>query len=332
MRSDKLQDAIGEIRDDLIADASADIEEQPVEKKDRSWMKWLAAAAGILIAAAGTWAIIRPSVTKELDQTRTTAESAETSASKGSETGQEGLWEGWNLQQQLELRSNVFRGTCTGINVSADGTLTASFDVKENFKGVIDPEVEVEDFQAYAAFGYKIGQQYLVFCDRRNSVFWDEDIYVISGAVNEEEGKLIRGDWILDLERSEIDKTAEYIEAYAASHSEDDVTEPPRTYIDSENLDEIYAFSSCVMTVEITGIANNTISDRTWYYFSPVKVLKGETKNMDWIVSFKDSMETGGQYLVFLTRPGEYSRLFVVSAKKSVFDIHSEEARQFLQR
>ena len=240
----------------------------------------------------------------------------------------EASWAGWNLDQYLEVTDNVFLGTCTDIKDTASGRLILSFQVQKNIKGVIDQEVE--EFWTLPEIDYKTGQQYLVFCGRESSVFRDKDIYGISVVVFEKDGKLIH-EGIFNLEQSDLNEVVQYVEAYAASHPEEEDKEIPRSYIDSDDLDEIYDFSSCVMTVEITGVVDDTQADRTIYSFSPIEVLKGEIKNEDWIVTFKDSMEEGGQYLVFLSAGGEYSRLFISSAKKSVFDIHSDEAKRFLQ-
>lgn len=60
MRSDKLQDAIGEIRDDLIEDAHAAGQDSQTEKpeessarKRRKWTGWIAAAAACCVLAVG---------------------------------------------------------------------------------------------------------------------------------------------------------------------------------------------------------------------------------------------------------------------------------------
>ena len=50
MRSDKLNDAIGEIRDDFIIDSE-------VSGKNRAWVKWAAMAACLCLVVAGAFGI-----------------------------------------------------------------------------------------------------------------------------------------------------------------------------------------------------------------------------------------------------------------------------------
>lgn len=53
--AEKLQDAIGEVRDDFVQDAALS-----VPKKKKVWMKWAAAAACLCLAAVGVYAAARP--------------------------------------------------------------------------------------------------------------------------------------------------------------------------------------------------------------------------------------------------------------------------------
>ena len=96
-----------------------------------------------------------------------------------------------------------------------------------------------------------------------------------------------------------------------------------QTEIIVADLQDIYDYSDVVFTAEITGIQWNDMPDRTMYYFTPDKVLKGKLNGEEWFVSYKDSVKVGKKYILLLSRPDESSVFFTVNSTQSVLGIDS---------
>ena len=244
----------------------------------------------------------------------------------------EAEWTGWNLEQFIQNSTNVFLGKCsyqeTGSGPSGTNTVNLRFSIEENLKGIID--TEVKSFRAIPDISYQEGCEYLVFCGRDASVFSGQDIYGISAVVWENNGILIHEGIYNFPEAQNLRGVVDIVRKHVSDFPDDNENAVNNDYCRSDDLQKVYEFSDCVMTLEVTDIFENQ-EDRTSYFFKPISIIKGQYYNEEWLITLKDAMKTGEKYLVFLTKPAQGSRYFIISSRNSVFELDSEKALSFLE-
>ena len=123
-----------------------------------------------------------------------------------------------------------------------------------------------------------------------------------------------------------------YISDYSSKHTTDIIGEQASR--DSGNIDltEIYEISGTVMVIEAVEEIDNSVFDRTSYFYKVIDMIKGEDCDGHWLVAYKESMTPGCRYLVMVNKPDINSYFFVMSSRNSLFELKSSEAQEILKQ
>ncbi len=233
-------------------------------------------------------------------------------------------YEGWTIEQYIENSQNIFWGTCTNITERKDNHVgVIGFQIKRVLKGDYDPEFS--DFMTSYSEAFTLGQEYLIFCNKEASVFSGSDFYGISLVLFDQNGKLVN-EAIQELTAKTVLEVNDYIGRYMNLHpATDDGRIRYGDYCRSENLIEIYNYSSYALLLKITDILDNQLDDRTTYSFSVSAEYKGHVKDEEWLIAQKDSLHVGEEYLLLLNKPDATALFFIPSSRSSIYAADSAE-------
>lgn len=236
----------------------------------------------------------------------------------------EAEYAGWSLDQYIENSQNVFLGVCTSVTEKEDnveGVIT--FRIEEALKG--KPDASVTEFRAVSAAPFRTGGEYLIFCSRETSVFSGKEWYGISTVLYDKDDALVH-EAIPELAPGSLREACAYVKDFV----KDSPAEPDGVrygdYCRSSSLDEIYEASSNVLTAKITGVLDNSLSDRTQYTFSVTKEYKGKVADEQWIITTKDALEVGREYLLLLNKPDSSASFLMISSRNSIYAANGGEA------
>ena len=238
-------------------------------------------------------------------------------------------WAGWTIDQTIDNSPYVFCGKCLSLpNDPSTVQPLVEFKVEKAFQGQISEEII--KCKVIGQNSFNAGESYLLFAHPSASVFSDISFQLFIDAVI---GENISGAYkgcITGLDFGSLNEAMNYVEEYISEHPYSGSNSMLGDYCRSSDLREIFDYSSNVFVAEITGVMNNSFSDRTWYSFRIIDEIKGSVKDEQHIVAFKDSMETGEKYLLLLQKPDETSISFVVDSLNSILPADSEEAQEVL--
>ena len=207
-------------------------------------------------------------------------------------------------EEQLEIR-RVYQG-----DIAADSV------VSFRYQGAVS-------FPAPAAGD----DRFLIFAEPAASVF-ENAFYFRLGAVIYPLGDSINANHMLGLEGCSYDDVIEKVTAYTASHPYSRAVYTAGDFCPSDDIREIFDFSSAVIEAVPQVVLIDTVPDRTTYICQVKDVLKGEDMETATVLTAKHAMKPGEAYLLLLTTPGPDSSTFIIAAQNSVFPADSGEAAQ----
>ena len=218
----------------------------------------------------------------------------------------------------------ILSGTCTGVSYNDEySTAVLSFDIQNVYQGEYDPGIT--EFRAISSDIFSAGKEYVLFCRQYASVFEQKDFYSVGITVYEDGGRVVC-ERASDLSFASMEAVRAHISDYAAKHPFAGDASVTGDYCRSEDLREIFEYSSNVLAADIKAVVSDDSPGRTVYSFDLVESLKGEVKGETMVVALKGSMEVGKRYLLLLSQPDPGAEFFVVSSPLSVLADGSEDA------
>ena len=241
----------------------------------------------------------------------------------------EASWAGWSIDQTIDSIPYVFLGRCLSLSDDSYSVQPqVEFKIEKVYQGKISEEKIIAKVISQDSF--EEGESYLLFASAFASVFSGEDPNFLIEAVIGEKNTGVYAGSIAGLSFNSLAEVLNYVEEYTANHPYKGSTAVKGDYCRSSDLREIFDYSSNVFIAEITGVINNSASDRTSYSFRVIDEIKGSVKDEQYVIAFKDSMQVGGKYLLLLQKPDETSIFFVVDSLYSIFPANSEGAATVL--
>lgn len=238
------------------------------------------------------------------------------------------LVEGANIFMFIDEASDIFEGVCETKSLNNESMTTdMEFTVTKVIRGGLKKGDKVP---VRTNFGDEIeaGGQYLVLSEPMGSVFEGKELFYYSGAIF---GRSVMTQLHKDLEdiRSmEYDELVDLVSEYAEESVYTGEGAGRGFWCASEDIGEILDFSDCAVKVRVKEIKLNAFSDRTSYLCTVIESYKGEARGNIHVVSFKNSLKTGEEYVLLLTHSG--GELYAVSSPHSVLDPASAEAEPVL--
>ncbi|MBR6108494.1 MAG: hypothetical protein IKQ36_02045 [Clostridia bacterium] len=238
------------------------------------------------------------------------------------------LVEGANIFMFIDEASDIFEGVCETKSLNNERMTTdMEFTVTNVIRGGLKKGDKVP---VRTNFGDEIeaGGQYLVLSEPMGSVFEGKELFYYSGAIF---GRSVMTQLQKDLEdiRSmEYDELVALVSEYAEESVYTGEGAGRGFWCASEDIGEILDFSDCAVKVRVKEIKLNAVSDRTSYLCTVIESYKGEARGNIHVVSFKNSLKTGEEYVLLLTHSG--GELYAVSSPHSVLDPASAEAEPVL--
>lgn len=238
------------------------------------------------------------------------------------------LVEGANIFMFIDEASDIFEGVCETKSLNNERMTTdMEFTVTKVIRGGLKKGDKVP---VRTNFGDEIeaGGQYLVLSEPMGSVFEGKELFYYSGAIF---GRSVMTQLHKDLEdiRSmEYDELVALVSEYAEESVYTGEGAGRGFWCASEDIGEILDFSDCAVKVRVKEIKLNAFSDRTSYLCTVIESYKGEARGNIHVVSFKNSLKTGEEYVLLLTHSG--GELYAVSSPHSVLDPASAEAEPVL--
>lgn len=243
------------------------------------------------------------------------------------------------LDETITGSDNIILADNLGKSV-IDGRIYYNFKVKTEYKGRVDSEyiTVIEDDTTYSCIsneltynagdGYQEGHEYIVMLGHDNNVY--EDMYYFSNQlIIESEDNKLTGIMILGESVETNFKTIDDM----ANHIRDVIGENPSPekeqikYIVSDDINEIANFSDCIVKVKINGIITNNESNRDLYECDVIETFKGETSSSIRPILFKNSVEIGKEYYLFLIDTGNF---YTLASKNSVYNIDEIDISKYI--
>lgn len=234
--------------------------------------------------------------------------------------------EDWNLDKALETSPYIFECVCG--NKQPEGqSNTADMDmlVINSIRGDL-ANGETIPYRSVFGSNYSDGRTYLVFAYPLASVYEGRELFYHEGAVVYDEGGKLFTNGMRELDGLSYAEAAELVETSANDHPYAGDKSVRGAYCTSESLDEIAAFSDCVVKIRAAETVSDSVSDRTTYLCTVLECFKGEAEGSITVVSFKHSLEAGEEYLLLLMKQDDGS-LYTLSSVKSVLPAGSPEAK-----
>ena len=238
----------------------------------------------------------------------------------------EASWAGWDIDQTIDNTPYIFYGTCiTLLDDSNSIQPLVEFKIEKVYQGLI-PDAIIRA-RVISQNSFEAGKSYLLFANAFASVFSDEAFGLLVEACIGEKNIGVYADSVADYSFGSLAEALNYVEEYTAKHPYRGSTVVLGDYCRSSDLRQIFDYSSNVFVAEITGVNNNSVSDRTSYSFQIIDEIKGSVKDEQYVIAFKDSMSVGGEYVLLLQKPDETAFSFVVDSLNSVLPVNSEAAK-----
>ncbi len=309
MKPENLQNAMQYLRDDYLEHA-----EEYKEKKTRR--KWMIPAAAALAIALGV-----------------TAYAADWLPLSGSKSGKpspnihiEVDWAETTLEECIDKAPVILYGSCEKVDYRRNGGVELVLNVQSCLRGDCSGSVTL---RAMMGASFAPGQEYLIFAQKEASVFDESEFYAVNQYISDYHRGTYEG-CISSEEKLSVKSALKYTKKYVKKHpyTGDDVI--IGDYCRSENLQEIFDWSSCVLSAKITGIFYDFAEDRTTYTIEPLMQLKGTVPENCHVVAKKNSMQPGEVYWLMLSKPDEHSLILTISSPYSVL-VPGSEAAAFLE-
>ncbi|MBR6007036.1 MAG: hypothetical protein IK064_05350 [Clostridia bacterium] len=307
----------------------------------RPWIPFAAAACFALAAGLIIGAVLHKKAPQNENgearipaETETASESAKTPESRPTAMPEEithrveaSYVEGWGLVMAVENAPVICECVCTAKEdrVSAWWIDT---DLELRITRVIRGGLE-EGSVVPARTGdgrhFRIGDSYLVFASPCASVFEGKPLYYSVGAViYGNNGGIYRND-MPDIAQLGYDEILALTVQYETEHPYAGSSRIMGAYCDSDDLAEICRFSDCIVKVRAREVALDAVGDRTSYDCSVIECYSGEAEGSIRVVTMKNALKLGQEYLLLLMTDEQGSH-YVISSVKSVIPANSAEA------
>ncbi|MBR4636010.1 MAG: hypothetical protein IKO51_06550 [Clostridia bacterium] len=239
---------------------------------------------------------------------------------------------GWRIEESVDAFACIFEGTCVEKNIDPQlNTADMTFLVENVYRGSVEPGSNVNVVGNDIDF-YHEGSRYILFTRRLASVYSGKELYYFTSTpIGESDDDLcICG--LEDVNGEPIESVVSRIESHIADHPYAGIDEVFGAYCTSDDYSDIIAFSERAAVVRPTLIYSNE-GDRTCYTCTVVSELKGSFgRDSILVVSFKESMKIGSDYIVLLTLGGNKDgSSYLMSSQKSLIEIGSPDAETVLE-
>ncbi|MCL1823325.1 MAG: hypothetical protein FWG44_03895 [Oscillospiraceae bacterium] len=190
---------------------------------------------------------------------------------------------------------------------------------------------------------YVIGEEYFLILERFDSVFYNSPLYVMSAnlhiPIKNINQSTINGEY-LDKEflSNDREKAIQYI---LNTKKESLIKEDNQDlfYTTSMNMQEIVEVSLQIFKIQVTDTLENPAAVNNYnglnYSCLLLNVYKGKVNKGDnnglWVISFKDSMKIGEEYIILSSLNDEESLIYWPNSKNSVISVKDEKAIQELR-
>lgn len=233
----------------------------------------------------------------------------------------------WTLEDFLQNMPFAFEGTALSskpypsnkndalIEVRVDKVYQGS--IKENTTVLI--RTSIPDL-------FPVGEMRFVFAEPVSSVFDGLEYYRANTVIYPIKDK-VNASSIVGLENFSYSDIIERVEKYVDSHPYNKEVIIEGKFCDSDDLKEIYDFSSEVLEVIPREVLIDEVPDRTAYNCEVVSLIKGESIDIATVLVQKNAMNLNENYILLLTRPSPDSDVYIISAQHSVIPAQSDEAR-----
>lgn len=232
------------------------------------------------------------------------------------------------LESSIDAAPVIFEGTCVEKRLY-EPTHAADMDfrIEKTYRGELLTGDTVcvmgNDAGAYAQ-----GSSYILFAVPQASVYSGKPLYYqVDMLIALSDGSCVCE--LPDVNGTTPVDTAERIEAYIAAHPFKGNTDVTGVYCTSDDLNEIAAFSDCVLLVKANEVLVNE-GDRTVYSCSVTDCIKGSAGSTVNVAAFKNSMALDGEYLLLLTDASSGMVQYTMSSQRSVLEAGSPEAIQLI--
>ena len=223
---------------------------------------------------------------------------------------------------------NIYYGTCIEKSVDTEtNTAKMAFKIADIYRGSFDGSIT--EFRSIDHSGIEKGRNCIIFCWERASVFDQTDFYTVGTVIYDKNGTIFCNT-ASDCSFRNMEEARKYVSTYALEHPFTGDAAVLGDYCRSEDLNDIFEYSSNVFTAEITGDLGDPAPDRTAYGYKLLSNLKGKIDNEQWIVAMNGSMEVGKKYLLLLSNNGGGSSFFVITSVRSVLPLDSDDAKYVL--
>ena len=240
------------------------------------------------------------------------------------DSGVQAQWEKTTFDEYLERTPYIFSGVCTDVrpgNPSGEVSLA----VGRVYRGSIPDETVI--IRGLSETAFSVGNEYLVFAGKATSVFLGYEYFGAETIVCDKGTGVYEGS--IFGHNMNYAQSCRYVEEYVKNHvwTGTDLTE--NDYCRSENVADVFDYSTNVIVGKVTGIFLNVSDHSTCYTVTCERRLKGDCPDSLTVAAFKNSLTEDGEYVFLLT--GENGSLtYTVSSKNSVFSPDSQEGKAII--
>ncbi|MBR5714659.1 MAG: hypothetical protein IKX58_07735 [Clostridia bacterium] len=221
----------------------------------------------------------------------------------------------------------IFKGVCVESNLNEE-RLAADLSVRvaKVFRGNIHEDdvlfVRADDIS------FVKDEEYLFMTIPMASVYEDIELYYQADSVFPmTEGGSYEG-YLKDISGLSNDELTAKLEEYVSENEYRGEYNMLGSYCKSDDVNEVFDFSDCVVKVKVKSVFLDSISDRTTYVCTVLESVKGKASEEINVTAFKNSLEDGKEYLLLLM--GSEESGYTMSSKISVLDADSEQATLIL--
>lgn len=221
----------------------------------------------------------------------------------------------------------IFKGVCVESSLNEE-RLSADLSVRvaKVFRGDIHEDdvlfVRADDTS------FAKDEEYLFMTIPMASVYEDIELYYQADSVFPmKEGGSYEG-YLKDIKGLSNDELSAKLEEYVSNNEYMGEYNMLGSYCKSDNVNEVFDFSDCVVRVKVKSVFLDSIPDRTSYVCTVLESVKGKASGEINVTAFKNSLEEGKEYLLLLM--GSEENGYTMSSKISVLDVDSEQAALIL--
>ena len=225
--------------------------------------------------------------------------------------------ENWSLDNQIDSADVIFEGICQKKGEATERGTDMMVLVKEVLCGVLEEDTVIQ-VRTNEGDQFREGEKYIIFGIAYASVYEQKELFWFADAFLP--GDLGKAEsHFPEISGISYANVVELIKEKVLEKPVKDIPKVQGGYCSSDVPEEIFAFSDCVVKVTVSEIYMNSINDRTSYMCSVSEVLKGTCEKMIRVISFKESLDVGESYVLYLMGDGTSS--YTMSALNSIFPI-----------